>query len=182
MRAFEIESYGEADVLQEFNLPLPEITDEEVLIEVENTGISPYDWHVRRGEQEGKIDYPIPLILGWDISGVIRKVGSKVTDLTVGTPVIATQQLDKTVVMQNLWPLIKTQLLKTWIIIFWRRCDNSINGLTVYQALIKYGEMQHGDKVLIHSGAGAVGIFGIQLAKAKGAYVATTASTHNHEF
>lgn len=57
-----------------------------------------------------------------------------------------------------------------------------INGLTVYQALIKYGEMQHGDKVLIHGGAGAVGIFGIQLAKAKGAYVATTASTHNHEF
>ncbi|MBZ6448538.1 zinc-binding dehydrogenase [Staphylococcus saprophyticus] len=42
--------------------------------------------------------------------------------------------------------------------------------------------MQHGDKVLIHGGAGAVGIFGIQLAKAKGAYVATTASTHNHEF
>ena len=37
MRAFAIESYGEADVLQEFNLPLPEITDEEVLIEVENT-------------------------------------------------------------------------------------------------------------------------------------------------
>ncbi len=51
MRAFAIESYGEADVLQEFNLPLPQITDEEVLIEVENTGISPYDWHVRRGEQ-----------------------------------------------------------------------------------------------------------------------------------
>ena len=183
MRAFEIESYGEADVLQEFNLPLPEITDEEVLIEVENTGISPYDWHVRRGEQEVKIDYPIPLILGWDISGVIRKVGSKVIDLTVGTPVIATQQLDKNggyaefvAINQN------TVVKKPESLSFEEGATIPINGLTVYQALIKYGEMQHGDKVLIHGGAGAVGIFGIQLAKAKGAYVATTASTHNHEF
>lgn len=55
MRAFAIESYGEIDVLLEFDLPLPELTDEEVLIEVENTGISPYDWHVRRANKKEKL-------------------------------------------------------------------------------------------------------------------------------
>lgn len=183
MRAFAIESYGEADVLQEYDLPIPEIDDEEVLIEVESTGISPYDWHVRRGEQEGEINYPMPLILGWDVSGVVRKVGSKVTNLTVGTPVIATQKLDKNggyaeYIAVNQETVVK----KPESLSFEEAATIPINGLTVYQALIKYGELQHGDKVLIHGGAGAVGIFGIQLAKAKGAYVATTASTRNHEF
>jgi NADPH:quinone reductase-like Zn-dependent oxidoreductase len=183
MRAFAIESYGEAEVLQKYDLPIPEINDEEVLIEVENTGISPYDWHVRKGEQEGKINFPMPLILGWDVSGVVRKVGSKVTNLTVGTPVIAIQQLDKNGGYADYIAVNQdTVVKKPESLSFAEAATIPINGLTVYQALIKYGELQHGDKVLIHGGAGAVGIFGIQLAKAKGAYVATTASTRNHEF
>ncbi|QLK09326.1 hypothetical protein BMG_6098 (plasmid) [Priestia megaterium] len=42
-------------------MPIPNIGDHDVLIEVENTAISPYDWHVRIGEQAGKLDYPIPI-------------------------------------------------------------------------------------------------------------------------
>ncbi|NWK84954.1 NADP-dependent oxidoreductase [Staphylococcus sp. GSSP0090] len=183
MRAFAIETYGEPEVLKAYDLPIPEIQEDEVLIEVENTGVSPYDWHVRRGEQEGKIDYPMPLILGWDVSGVVRKIGSKVTNVTEGMPVVATQKLNKNggyaefiAVNQN------TVVKKPESLSFEEAATIPINGLTVYQALIKYGKLSHGDKVLIHGGAGAVGIFGIQLAKSKGAYVATTASSRNHEF
>ncbi|MEH6930242.1 NADP-dependent oxidoreductase [Priestia aryabhattai] len=183
MRAFAINEYGEPEVLKEYDLPVPEVGDHDVLIEVENTGISPYDWHVRIGEQAGKIDYPIPLILGWDVSGVVRKIGKNVTTLKEGDPVIATQRLDRNggyaeYIAVNEQTVVK----KPKSLSFEEGATIPINGLTVYQALIKYGKISKGDRVLIHGGAGAVGVFGIQLAKYKGAYVAATASEHNHEF
>ena len=53
-------------------------------------------------------------------------------------------------------------------------------GLTAWQALFTHGELTHGEKVLIHAGAGGVGMFAIQFAKQAGAYVITTASERNH--
>jgi NADPH:quinone reductase-like Zn-dependent oxidoreductase len=44
MRAFTFEEYGGAEVLKEHELSIPELGDQDVLIDVENTGISPYDW------------------------------------------------------------------------------------------------------------------------------------------
>jgi NADPH:quinone reductase-like Zn-dependent oxidoreductase len=55
-------------------------------------------------------------------------------------------------------------------------------GLTAWQCLFEFGDVKKGDKVLIHAGAGGVGTFAIQLAKHAGAYVATTAGSHNIEF
>jgi NADPH:quinone reductase-like Zn-dependent oxidoreductase len=55
-------------------------------------------------------------------------------------------------------------------------------GLTAYQTLVDVGNLDSGEKVLIHAGAGGVGSFAIQIAKNMGAYVATTASTKNVEF
>jgi NADPH:quinone reductase-like Zn-dependent oxidoreductase len=183
MRAFAIEKYGGPEVLKELDLPVPEVGDHDVLIEVENTGISPYDWHVRVGEQAGKIDYPIPLILGWDVSGVVRKTGKNVTTLKVGDPVIATQQLDRNGGYAEYIAVDEqTVVKKPDSLSFEEGATIPINAVTVYQALMKYGKMSQGARVLIHGGAGGVGVFGIQLAKAKGAYVATTASERNHEF
>ncbi|WP_336805194.1 NADP-dependent oxidoreductase [Bacillus subtilis] len=183
MRAFAINKYGGPEVLKEYDLPIPEVGDYDVLIEVENTGVSPYDWHVRRGEQAGKINYPIPLILGWDVSGIVRKIGKNVKALKEGDAVIATQQLNRNggyaeYIAVNEQTVVK----KPNSLSFEEGATIPINGLTVYQALMKYGKMSKGDRVFIQGGAGGVGIFGIQLAKAKGAYVATTASEHNHEF
>ncbi|MEH7741593.1 NADP-dependent oxidoreductase [Bacillus subtilis] len=183
MRAFAINKYGGPEVLKEYDLPIPEVGDYDVLIEVENTGVSPYDWHVRRGEQAGKINYPIPLILGWDVSGIVRKIGKNVKALKEGDAVIATQQLNRNggyaeYIAVNEQTVVK----KPNSLSFEEGATIPINGLTVYQALMKYGKMSKGDRVFIQGGAGGVGIFGIQLAKAKGAYVVTTASEHNHEF
>ncbi len=183
MRAFAIEEYGGPEVLKEYDLPIPEVGDHDVLIEVENTGISPYDWQVRNGETAGMFDYPNPLILGGDVSGTVRKIGNGVTNVKVGDPVIATQQFDRNggyaeyiAVDENL--VVK----KPDSLSFEEGASIPINGMTAYQVLMKYGKMTQGDRVLIHGGAGGVGIVAIQLAKAKGAYVATTASERNHEF
>lgn len=53
-------------------------------------------------------------------------------------------------------------------------------GLTAYQALFTHGKLKAGEKVLIHAGAGGVGIYAVQLAKNIGATVITTASKKNH--
>ncbi len=183
MRAFAIEKYGGPEVLKEYDLPIPEVGDHDVLIEVENTGISPYDWQVRNGEVEGMFDYPVPLILGWDVSGTVRKIGKNVTSLKVGDPVIATQQLDRNGGYTEYIAVDeKTVVKKPDTLSFEEGASIPINAVTVYQALMKLGKLSQGDRVLIHGGAGGVGIVGIQLAKAKGAYVATTASERNHEF
>ncbi|AET59099.1 quinone oxidoreductase-like protein [Paenibacillus terrae HPL-003] len=54
-------------------------------------------------------------------------------------------------------------------------------GLTAWQALFTHGQLAKGEKVLIHAGAGGVGMFAIQFAKQAGAHVITTASERNHE-
>lgn len=61
MRTYIIKKYGGLEVINEQDMPIPNIGDHDVLIEIENTAISPYDWHVRIGEQAGKLDYPIPI-------------------------------------------------------------------------------------------------------------------------
>ena len=58
----------------------------------------------------------------------------------------------------------------------------TLSGLTAWQALFTHAGLQPGQKVLIHGGAGGVGVFAVQLAKWKGAHVITTSSGANLEF
>ncbi|SER93211.1 Alcohol dehydrogenase GroES-like domain-containing protein [Gracilibacillus ureilyticus] len=170
--------------MQEYNLEVTEIGEnDEVLIEVENTGISPYDFHVRLGEQEGKRLHPKPFVLGWDISGVVRNVGRNVKILKAGDAVVVIQDLqwngryaEYTVVNEE------TVIKKPDSLSLEEAATIPINGLTIYQALVKNANISQGDRILIHGGAGGIGVFAIQLAEANRAYVATTASEHNHDF
>lgn len=54
--------------------------------------------------------------------------------------------------------------------------------MTSWQSLVKFANVQKGNKVLIHAGSGGIGTFAIQLAKSFGAHVATTTSTKNMQF
>lgn len=183
MRAFAFEEYGGPEVIKEMDLPMPEVGDNDVLIEVENTGISPYDIHVRDGDQAGKRENPLPFILGWDISGFVREVGTNVTDLKSGDEVIAIQDLERHGGYAEFVSVAQeTVVKKPKDLSFEEAAVIPINALTVYQVFVEKANLSKGEKVLIHGGAGGVGVFAIQLAKELGAYVATTASEHNHAF
>ncbi len=87
MKAVRIHEYGNEDVLIYEDAPVPVIQDDEVLIKVHAASVNPVDWKTREGYVKEMIPHKFPLTLGWDVSGVIENVGSKVTNFRKGDSV-----------------------------------------------------------------------------------------------
>ena len=88
MKAITISQFGEPDVLQQADLPVPEIKDDEVLIQVKAISINPVDIKTRLGKgMAGRLKGFEPLILGWDISGIVSAVGAAVSAFKPGDEV-----------------------------------------------------------------------------------------------
>ncbi len=71
MQAIVVPIYGGAEVLQHKEVAIPSITPEEILVQVHSAGVSPFDIHVRDGWYKASPNYPLPIILGWELSGVV---------------------------------------------------------------------------------------------------------------
>lgn len=181
-RAVVINQYGGKDQLKESTVSLPELEENQVLVSVQATSINPIDWKLREGYLQQKYPWEFPIILGWDVAGVIVDVGQGVTNWQVGDKVFARPQTtrfgtyaDYTIVNENLLVSIPDNIS------YKEAAAVPLAGLTAYQVLFDHGKLEAGQKVLIHAGSGGVGTFAIQLAKLQGAYVYTTASKKNHE-
>ncbi|WP_246943726.1 NADP-dependent oxidoreductase [Bacillus pinisoli] len=183
MKAIVIEEYGDKDVLVERDIDTPHITDDQVLVEVHATSINPIDWKVRAGYLKEMLPFEFPIILGWDAAGVIVEAGSNVTDFKVGDRVFTRPATTNRGTYAEYLSVDAHLLAKMPDeMSFEEAAAFPLAGLTAWQCLVDFGNIQKGDKVLIHAGAGGVGIFAIQIAKSIGAYVATTASEKNIEF
>ena len=79
MKAIRIHNYGGSEVLQYEDAPIPKPAPGEVLIRVHAAGVNPADWKVREGHLKQFVQNKFPLILGWDLSGVIEEVGPGVS-------------------------------------------------------------------------------------------------------
>ncbi|MBP1907680.1 NADPH:quinone reductase-like Zn-dependent oxidoreductase [Paenibacillus turicensis] len=182
MKAVVIENYGSKDELKEMEVPNPVPNAHQVVVEVKATSINPIDWKLREGYLQKMMPWEFPIILGWDVAGVITEVGSEVTDWKVGDEVFARPDTTRFGTYAE-YTLVDDHLLarKPASISWEEAAAVPLAGLTAYQALFTHGNLKKGEKVLIHAGAGGVGIYAIQLAKQAGAYVITTASERNHE-
>lgn len=182
MKAVVIENYGSKDELKEMEVPNPVPTAHQVVVEVKATSINPIDWKLREGYLQKMMPWQFPIILGWDVAGVITEVGSEVIDWKVGDEVFARPDTTRFGTYAE-YTLVDDHLLarKPASISWEEAAAVPLAGLTAYQALFTHGNLKKGEKVLIHAGAGGVGIYAIQLAKQAGAYVITTASERNHE-
>lgn len=90
MRAVRIYQYGGPEVLTyETDAPEPQLATDSVLIETVATSVNPIDWKVRSGARQKDFPLDLPAILGKDVSGVVRAVGSAVRTLRPGDRVIA---------------------------------------------------------------------------------------------
>ena len=89
MKAVRIHQYGNSEVLKYEDAPMPEITSTDVLVRVVAASVNPVDWKIREGYLKEMITYPMPLTLGWDVSGVIEAVGADVTRFKVGDAVFS---------------------------------------------------------------------------------------------
>ncbi|MFJ9462892.1 NADP-dependent oxidoreductase [Viridibacillus arvi] len=176
MKAMVIDRYGKVPIhLTE--MPLPEIGDYEVLTEIQAASINPIDFKIRDGKVKLLTKYKMPLILGNDFSGVVVKVGAKVTRFTVGEEIYGRPRKSKIGTFAEFLAIHENDIaLKPKNLSFEEAASIPLVGLTSYQALHDIIQLQKGQKILIQAGAGGVGTFAIQLAKLMGATVATTTS------
>ncbi|PGM97354.1 NADP-dependent oxidoreductase [Bacillus cereus] len=176
MRAMVIDKYGKVP-MRMTEMPTPDINEYEVLAEIHAASINPIDFKIRDGKVKLLLKYKMPLILGNDFSGVIVKVGTKVTRFKVGDEIYARPRKDKIGTFAEYIAIHEDDIaLKPKNLSFEEAASIPLVGLTSYQALHDIMQLQKGQKILIHAGSGGVGTFAIQLAKIMGATVATTAS------
>src|SRR5437870_11987571 len=91
MRAMVVPEFGSAEVLRLQEMPAPTPAEHDLLIEVHASGLNPIDFKVRRGAlAKGR---SMPIILGFDVSGVVRDLGKAVNGFRVGDEVYAAPSL-----------------------------------------------------------------------------------------
>jgi NADPH:quinone reductase-like Zn-dependent oxidoreductase len=183
MQAVRFHSYGGPEVLVLEAVDRPKIGAGEVLIRVHSAGVNPLDWKVRAGHLKGWMQHQLPLIPGWDVSGVVEAVAPDVTAFKVGDAVYG--MLD---FMRNgaYAEFVAARTLhvapKPSAVDHIRAGAVPLASLTAWQSLFEVAGLKPGQTVLIHAAAGGVGHFAVQLAKWKGAKVIGTASASNRRF
>lgn len=183
MKAIIIEEYGDIEQFKEVDLPEPEIAGQEVLVEVHAVAVNPIDWKIRAGYLQDYLPFDMPIVFGWDVSGVVKKVGAQVADFRVGDRVLARADLKKPGAFAEMIAIEESQLVKKpEKLSFEEAAAIPLAGMTAWQLLFEKANLVAGETVLIHGGAGGIGLFAVQLAKRAGAHVITTASGRNKDF
>jgi NADPH:quinone reductase-like Zn-dependent oxidoreductase len=182
MRAIVQHSFGGPEVLEVESRPLPEPVATEVRVRVEAAGVNPVDWKTRAGKGAAA-GFGLPLTVGWDVTGVVDAVGPGVTRFAVGDPVFGMPWFPRQAAAYAEFVTAPSRH-------FARRPDGlsaveagglSLAGLTAWQCLVDIAEVEPGQRVLVHAGAGGVGHLAVQIAKARGAHVIATASAAKHD-
>ena len=183
MKAVAMHAYGGPEVLKYEDAARPDPATGEVLVRVHAAAVNPVDWKVRAGHLRGFLNYSLPLIPGWDLSGVVEATGSGVTDWKKGDAVYARPDLRRNGAYAEYIAVRASELgHKPRSIDHVQASAIPLACLTAWQALFDAGGLKAGQRVLIHAAAGGVGTFAVQLAKWKGAHVVGTASERNHAF
>ena len=155
MQAIKFKQYGDNSVIFLEDSATPKPNAQQVLVKIIAAAINPVDWKIRSGALQNMLPLTFPSGLGMDFSGVIEELGSEVSCFKKGDEVYG---------LSNFFG------------------GNSGAFAEYALALIDYMQLKKGQKILIHGGAGSIGSFAIQIAKALGAYVATTASEDSRAF
>ena len=183
MKAIRVHEYGSPEVLRYEPAPRPEPAAGEVLVRVHAAGVNPVDWKIRAGLARTWLKYNLPMIPGWDFSGVIEAVGPDVNGWKPGDAVYARPDLSRDGAYAQYISVRGSEIgAKPKSLDHVQSAAIPLAALTAWQALFDAAGLSAGQKVLIHAAAGGVGHFAVQLAKWKGAFVAGTASARNHEF
>jgi NADPH:quinone reductase-like Zn-dependent oxidoreductase len=181
MRAFVMTKYKEP--LQEADVPEPVVGEHDVLVQVQAAGLNTVDEKIRSGAFKAFLPYELPQVMGSDVAGTVIRVGAKVRDFALGDQVYAQPRTDRIGTFAERIAVHEADLaLKPETVTLEEAGSLPMVVLTAWQALVERGNVQPGQRVLIHGGAGGVGSIAIQLAKHLGATVATTASAGNADF
>jgi NADPH:quinone reductase-like Zn-dependent oxidoreductase len=185
MKAIILKGFGGVENLVLTELPLPSISENEVIVRVKAIGINPIDIKTRKGKGlAGALKEFDPIIPGWDISGTVTRVGAKVSALKKGDEVFGMINFPGHGKAYAEYVAVPEAhlALKPSVISHEEAAAASLAALTAWQVLKYKAGIKKGDRVLIHSAAGGVGHYAVQMAKYLGAWVAGTSSAVNKEF
>ena len=182
MKAMILHSFGGPEAFKLRDVPTPVPHAGQVLVRVHATSINPLDYQVRRGDYRDLV--PLPAITGHDVSGVVEAVGPGVTMFSPGDEVWYTPQIFDGPGSYAEYHVANENIIgrKPSALSHLEAASLSLVGGTAWEALVVRAALRVGESILIHGGAGGVGHVAIQLAKAIGAKVFTTAREDNFAF
>ncbi|BDB10673.1 zinc-dependent alcohol dehydrogenase family protein [Thermus thermophilus] len=180
MRAVVLKGFGGLEMLEERDLPVPEPGPGEVLVRNLAVAVNPVDAKIRAAGRWAGVEPPF--VLGYDAAGVVAKVGPGVKDLKEGDEVYYTPEIfgnphgtyaEYTPVPAGIVAKKPKNLS------FAEAAAIPLAGGTAWEAVVRRLAVRPGETVLVMGGAGGVGSFAVQFAKAAGAYVIATAGAEN---
>jgi NADPH2:quinone reductase len=171
MQAIQITQTGGAEVLQLRELPTPVPGPGEALVQIEACGVNFIDIYLR----QGRYPSPLPFIPGQEAAGVVVGVGPGVTAFKVGDRV-AWCGVPGTYAQFAVAPVVRLIAIPDGVTTR-QAAAAMLQGMTAHYLVYSTYPIQPGDAVLIHAGAGGVGLLLIQMAKRLGARVFATVST-----
>lgn len=174
MKAMTINRHGSPDVLEYLELPDPVPGDHDLLVKAHYSSVNPLDCRIRFSSEHPR---NFPLILGFDVCGVVEKTGQDVDAFNIGDMIAASPNAFRHGANAE-YVLIDSRSAA--------KVPDGLNpghagvlplsGLTAWESLFDRARIQKGQNLLIHAGAGGVGHLAIQMAKASDCRVITTAS------
>lgn len=184
MRAIVLKDFGGVDQLSFENLPQPQLKPGEMLIRNKAFSINPVDIKTRKGKgQAARLRKDPPMILGWDVSGVVEDAGDS-TEFKPGDEVFGMINIPGHGKAYAEYVAVNTAHIarKPENISHAHAAAASLAAMTAWQALVTQAKVQRGQRVLIEAASGGVGHYAVQIAKFLGAYVIGTSSAANREF
>lgn len=183
MKAAVLTRFGGVDAFELRDVPVvPTVGPRQVRVCVHATALNPLDYQIRRGDYADHV--PLPAIIGHDISGVVEETGSHVTEFATGDEVYYTPRIFGGAGSYAEQHVADVELVgrKPKNLSHLEAASLTLVGGTVWEAFVTRAQLAVGETILIHGGAGGVGTIAIQVAKAIGARVITTARSADHGF
>ncbi len=181
MKAMVITAFGGPEVFKEQDVSKPKPGENDVLVKVYATSVNPVDYKIRKAGSWAGVKPPA--IIGYDVSGVIEAIGSRVKDFKVGDEVYYTPEISGAQGSYAEYHAAHEAIVA--------RKPSNLNhrevasiplaGCTAFEALVDVADIKSGESVLIQAGAGGVGSLAIQIAKALGLFVFATCGSNNKE-
>jgi NADPH:quinone reductase-like Zn-dependent oxidoreductase len=184
MRAIAVNQWGGRDAMELVEVDPPPVAPDGVLVRVKAAGVNPVDTKIRGGYMAERLPFHFPVILGWDVAGVVEKVGAAVTWFKPGDEVYGYMRrhhlqygtyAEYATAPEGFFAHLPPELS------FVEAAALPLAVLTGHQALERLG-LRGGESLFVGGGSGGVGHLAIQLAVARGARVVATASEGNHDF
>lgn len=180
MKAIILNNYGLAELRYQ-EIAKPVVAEDQVLVKIHATAVNHIDIGMAAGAMKNVFPLKFPWIPGYDLAGVVEAVGAKVQGFKAGDEVYGASLSGGTYAEYiAISPAIIA--LKPRTLDLTEAASVPVSAETAEQVLFRHAGVEKGQTILIHGGAGAVGIYAVQMAHEAGARVLVTASLEDKVF